>query len=540
MFHAPARDRQVTIVKKRESAFVVAAAGLYWLGLWNALRIDWQTNDLYSFGWSVPVVAVCLFILRWRRRPAPVPPGTRARMFTCILVSALALLEIPLRLLEGANAEWRLLFWCRETQCVLITLCFLGLTGGRKWVRHFCIPVLFTATAVPWPVFAEVALVQSLMRAVATLTTEALFWSGIPATTSGNLIQLAGGVVGVGEACSGMRTIQSSLMLALLAGELFRLSAIRRTAVVASGIVAAFLLNIARTFAMGLLASTRGFEATKSWHDLLGTAEATGTLAAVFAIAWLLRGAKKIEPGDARANVSGIPAPIMPRWPVVLALIAWLAAAAAANGWYHRAGNGLGNNARFQRWTIRVPARPAAEFKRLTASGLSWDQRAQLRTNDGISIAWEEENGTAWNLVFLQWPQGRSSGAVVTSHHPDVCLPAAGYEFDREDRVVKIIVKGIPMLFHHYLFNSRTGQVHVFYQLSDLRGAGFENLESDLSLKERLRTAWKGLRSDRCAILEIVVKQAESGEAAVNALPGILDKLVELRADFRSPQTTTQ
>ena len=78
-------------------------------------------------------------------------------------------------------------------------------------MRHFAFPLLFTAVAVPWPSAWESALVQRLMQGSAAVAVEVLNIAGIAAVRHGNLIEVATGLVGVEEACSGMRGLQTSL-----------------------------------------------------------------------------------------------------------------------------------------------------------------------------------------------------------------------------------------------------------------------------------------------------------------------------------------
>src|SRR5262245_30284914 len=76
----------------------------YWLPVFNALRVDWSINPQYYYGWSVPLLALGLFRLRWNSRPAAGTANTRL-VGVVALVALMALL--PIRLIEEANPEWR-------------------------------------------------------------------------------------------------------------------------------------------------------------------------------------------------------------------------------------------------------------------------------------------------------------------------------------------------------------------------------------------------------------------------------------------------
>jgi hypothetical protein len=107
-----------------------------------------------------------------------------------------------------------LISWIYTGIVVCITLRALHLAGGRSWVKHFAFPVALILVAVVWPYRIEKGLTQGLMRVVARLTVELLGWIDIPALERGNLIDLGSGTVGIDEACSGIRSFQSTLMAA--------------------------------------------------------------------------------------------------------------------------------------------------------------------------------------------------------------------------------------------------------------------------------------------------------------------------------------
>ena len=53
-------------------------------------------------------------------------------------------------------------------------------------------------------------------RGVAAIAAETMTLFGVPAQLEGNLIRVSSGLVGVNEACSGVRSLQTSLMIGLL------------------------------------------------------------------------------------------------------------------------------------------------------------------------------------------------------------------------------------------------------------------------------------------------------------------------------------
>ena len=176
----------------------------------------------------------------------------------------------PVRLFEIGNPDWRPLSWLHAICVVTITLIFLWSVGGVPWLRHFAFPVLFTLIAVPWVSPIEEPIVQGLMRVVAAAASEVVALFGIPAQLEGHLIRIPNGLVGVNEACSGVRSLQTSLMIGLLFGELKRLSILRRIVLVAVAAAIAFIGNCIRAFFLVWVAATQNVAAVNRWHDFAG------------------------------------------------------------------------------------------------------------------------------------------------------------------------------------------------------------------------------------------------------------------------------
>jgi exosortase len=104
-------------------------------------------------------------------------------------------------------------------------------------------PACFFFTAVPWPPRLEQPITSTLMRWVAMATTESLHWLGVEAQASGGAIALRTGLVGITEACSGIRSLQAGIMFGLAMGEWFLLTVPRRIALLGIAVVLAMATN---------------------------------------------------------------------------------------------------------------------------------------------------------------------------------------------------------------------------------------------------------------------------------------------------------
>jgi exosortase/archaeosortase family protein len=322
-----------------------------WLDLIRLLSTQWEAREQYAYGWFVPFFAAALLWRRWLDRPGSEAGGQRSEVrgqksevrgqksevsrsslgtpltsdlcpptsafrppFLLSALCFLLFLLLPLRVIYEINRDWPLISWLYTLIVVALTLYAFHLAGSppvvpgprstvpgprstvhgpwsslSPWVRHFAFPVCFILVAVVWPYRIEKGLTQGLMRVVANLTVELLGWLDIPALQRGNLIELATGTVGVDEACSGIRSFQSSLMAALLMGELYRLRLWPRAALVAIGITLGFCFNVVRTLILSWQANAHGISAIEKWHDPAGLTITVACFLSLWAIAVLLK-----------------------------------------------------------------------------------------------------------------------------------------------------------------------------------------------------------------------------------------------------------
>ena len=277
----PQKPADALLVSGRQFSARLALSLLFFGALWfilcRQLSGEWLVNEQYNYGWFVPFFALYLFWLRWQDRPPPEIPNSKSQVpnkwiAAFIGIAALFLL-LPVRLFEIASPEWRPLGWIHAASVATLTLLYLWCVGGPAaagWVRHFAFPVAFFFVAVPWPTAVEVPIIQGLMRMVADVAAETAMLLGIPAQVEGNLIRVSTGLVGVNEACSGIRSLQTSLMIGLLFGELKRLSVLRRVALVVGAVIIALFANFLRAVFLVTVAATKNISEVGRWHDVAG------------------------------------------------------------------------------------------------------------------------------------------------------------------------------------------------------------------------------------------------------------------------------
>ena len=179
------------------------------LAIWQ-LQYDWTNDETYHYGWTVLPLSLYLFHLRWRDRPPPGSPSGTALVGLAWV--GIALLLPLIWLVREPNLHWRTIGCVLSIGAVAAAVLTIDEFGGRRWVLHFSGSILFFLVAVPWPSILERNTTGFLMPVNAAATLEALHWLQIPAIRSGNLITLREGTLGVEEACSGIRSLQSTLI----------------------------------------------------------------------------------------------------------------------------------------------------------------------------------------------------------------------------------------------------------------------------------------------------------------------------------------
>ena len=480
---------------------------------------------------------------------------------------AALLLLLPLRLFEIANPEWRLLAWIHALAVVTLTLLLLWWAGGGKaWLRHFAFPVAFIFIAVPWPTALETPVIQGLMRVVARVAAETAMLLGTPAQVEGNLIRVSNGLVGVNEACSGIRSLQTSLMIGLLFGEMKRLSVLRRVALVACAVAIALLANFVRAVFLVRIAATENLSEVSRWHDIAGYSIIAFVFVATLALAYLLGKHKhtvaagvlatpKLGEGGSPAKMQVQPTrlPLQFSARYVLAALCWLLFIEIGTAsWYRLHERNLISGVR---WNVQWPEQ-ATNFRKLKIDN---EIRAVLRFDEGDAAAWTisspvnatESNPVSCSLYVFRWNPGKNSALLANLHRPDVCLPASGWKQVADYAVHSYpISDSVELPFRHFEFQ-RASQgsapqiAHAFYCLSEDRASGgsaslsntdsagmFGN-RSEWTRSERLRAVLDGRRHLGQQVMQVIFISSEplSAADAGSHLRGLIRDVVVLHLD---------
>ena len=471
------------------------------------LGIEWSHNPQYGYGWSAPFLALYLGWKRWQERPAAAEPSSRPLSLAIILFCAF--LFLPIRFVAEANPDWRVLSWVLSLSAVAIAIAFVFLVGGRPWARHFAFPLLFFLVAVPWPVQFEQFIIQNLMRAVTAINVFLLGVAGIPALRHGNVIEVSSGFIGIEEACSGVRSLQATLMVSLFLGELYSFTVGRRLFLVLAGGVLAFICNLIRTAILVWVGANHGAAAIEAWHDPAGL---TILLACLFGL-WALSLVIQRFSHDPESHVPSPrtnPPIRVPTQLLMAGLTMWfLLVEGGVHIWYRVHQSSIASS----RWSARWPESENA-YKSVT---IAPETQALLRYNEGGGATWKGPDRHPWMMYFFRWLPGRTAALFVKIHRPDICLPASGLTMSRDDGIRLITINGVNLPVRSYRFDDHGMPLHVFYCYWDARST-YDNVktavEEDWTARGRLRAAFLGRREIGAQMLEIVVwGYEEDGEA---------------------------
>ena len=501
----------------------LGALALCWISLFLELSDEWRVNPEYGYGYIIPLIGPVLVWRRFRRRPAPSPSKSVLPGF---IAAALLVFLLPLDLVLEANPEWRLLYWSHGILVLALSYCFLYRAGGWSWVKYFAAPLAFMLIAVPWPMQLEQWVVQNLMRFVAGLTVTVVGFLGIPAMQHGNLIEVATGVVGIDEACSGVRSLQSALMLSLFLGELYFFRTGRRMALLVASLITVLFANLIRTSFLTWTAATHGLQQMKAVHDSAGMLVMVIVLPALFGLAYWM-GRKQPDPSSDPASEATVNQ-TMPRWVAVSALI-WMGVAwALTQAWYRIHETHLTYS---PHWSVAWPAQ-APDFK---WTGVPEESLAILRCNHSQAASWRDTSEHEWNATFLRWNAGKNSAQLAIGHRPDICFPAAGAQMVQNYGSISVNAHGIDFPFRYLTFQSGPSLLNVFYCLwSDCSSPGEESIPEDGSWKSRWLAVLAGKRNLGQQVLEVVLIGPEDKPTAISVFKQELPQLISLSGDNTS------
>ena len=539
---------------------------LLWVYVVYRLGTLWHSNEDYAFGWFVPLLCLCLFWERWKRRPAR--KSVRAAGGTFFMLGMFGLALLPAALFLEIIPNWRFAGWIFAGAAVGITFIILYFLGGRSWSRHFAFPVIFFLIAVPWPTRLEHPMVEKMSKLNAAVSAVSANALGSPAVRHGVLIETGPGFVGVDEACSGIRSFQASVMVALFLGELFSFTILRRGMLLFGAVALAFGCNVIRTTYLVRIADLHGLAAVNLHHDQAGLAILGVTLVGLLALVWLLRHRRR-SGNDVESQTDYIPelhnlapipsaeeeksthltkvvsSPVEDQIVSGTAVVATLAnpriikaALAGLVVWVFLVETGIHfwfspaekQAAALATWSVRLPSQ-ASEFRELAINGTV---RAILGYDEGHQAEWRDNSGCVWQLFYFRWKpaETRYQSVLISNeargHAPDICLRNAGMILQTNLATQSLSVNGVSLQVdtERFLDQGRTLDVFSIYwephlwiqQTTPGTVMAVRSVLHALGIRDR---GWSEKR-----VIKLGVWGEESDAAALAALKGYLPAMI--------------
>ena len=492
------------------------------------LAYAWSYLENYSFGWWVAPLAGFMFFERWANRPAPASTDRQPHLVAFVL--GWVALFLFFRLALESSLSSRPLLVCCALLYVAALLYWLWVYGGKAWAWHFAFPVCFLLISVPWPAQIEQPIVQGLQQFNAWLVAHVLVLAGIYADAVGNVIVLANCALGVEEACSGIRSLQAALMVALLVGEFYRFAWMRRGKLVLLAIGLAMLGNFSRALILAILASEYGGSAVGHWHDTAGLSILIFTAVTTWLIAaWLNRVDPQFFPVPATTpSPSSSWNPIQAVNAQRLAcgiLAASVLALLTVDGWYSW---GERSGARFPTWTAATPG----NAKEIPIAEESHDL---LKYDVGHEVRWKDAQNWEWTSYWYRYHPKPTGEIVFQAHNPDVCLPATGLTKVTDYAPFTAEVHGIQLHVLPKLFKMNGTLLYVFWVVYADRASfpmdkAATAVDAGLMTKARLYFSdmWHGRRASTSEMesLETVILGPTSYEAAKAGYLAELQKII--------------
>ena len=266
-------------------AILIAA---WWI---HDLSYQWRSLVEYQYGW---IVVLLTGFLVWERLPTRPESDEPAPFWLCF---SLGLAGMPLvalgELYRIGVARTPASSMSLSLGIALFLSANLLLLRGPRTFRHFAFPLAFFFLAVPIPKIVWNPVVFGLQSLITWLNVETLNLLGIPAVMTGHVIQLPRCTVGVDEACSGIRSLQSSLMAALFVGDLMLRTPRWKFIFLFAGLLLAIAGNFLRSLYLSLTANRHGPDALKAVHDTAGWSVLIFTAVGVMVLAWWITGTER-------------------------------------------------------------------------------------------------------------------------------------------------------------------------------------------------------------------------------------------------------
>lgn len=500
------------------AVFFFAALAAIWGWFFYILTGEWEANQQYSHGWFIPLLAAWIFWQRWTTRPDPQPASGILRTASYIVLLLLLLPSAAGILIAGAYPDWRFVLWGLGAAALLAGIALTALAGGWPWVKHLSFACVFALVAIPWPTGPERWLTRELSLLAAKIAAWALPMLGVAAICHGTSIDVGTDMLGVDDACSGIRSFQSSIMAALFLGELFTLRWGCRLFLVVLGLFAAYALNILRMIILSIAVANGGAAALDKLHDPAGFAILVLTMGVLWFFCWALQklpGAR--QPGMvASAGGSGRIARA-PAFACIAVIGAMALMIVGSEGWYAWKARSV---VRAPAWTIPASAGENQD------EPLDRKAAEMLRYDRGFQRSWRDDRGHQWHLIYLEWDPSRMSLHYAQPHLPEQCQTMIGRQIVSKSELRRADANGISIPYNLYKIRAGADEFYLMYVVNDDRIGGEQMVFTGFRPSDRIKAVLAGRRNMGQRSMQLALVGEPDAAKAEQAMLEMLPQLV--------------
>ena len=228
--------------------------------VWKKLVLSWYSSDQYSHGFFI--IPITLYII-WKKKDILVKTPIRPSWWGMALVVFSLLLYL--------FAHFAEILTLTSFSILLLLAGVIIYLYGFLIFKELLFPLVFLLFMIPIPSQIYSSLTIPLQLFVSKVSVWLGSTIGIPIYREGNVIHLPDRTMQVVQACSGLRSMISLLMLSAIIGYLTLKSNILRFVLFLSGIPAAIFVNIIRVCLMVFAFHYFNYDLTKdSVHTVFG------------------------------------------------------------------------------------------------------------------------------------------------------------------------------------------------------------------------------------------------------------------------------
>jgi exosortase D (VPLPA-CTERM-specific) len=497
----------------------VVGAGLFFRDGFDVLLDAWSKPE-YSHGPLIPVLSALMFLRELKQFPAQ--PGPKTDRWQGLLVVLVAIIVAGLGRLLNADSliAYAIIIWVGG----ILLISFGWSTGKFFWP-----PVLHLVFMLPLPGMLYYEVSTFLQLVSSELGVWFLRLANVPVFLDGNIIDLGVLKLHVAEACSGLRYLFPILSFSYIFAVLYQGPRWHKVVLLLAAAPIAVFMNSVRIAMAGILMQYFGPEWLEGFsHFFEGWVIFMSSVLILFGLAWVLlklnsRKMSLVEALDldtdgllhqfARLKL------VQPSLALIVAAVLMLVTLSA--------------------WPL-VPDRSPVALERLSFAQFpkrfgEWRQLGEerrfapaieksLAADDYIAVQFSRSPDAPALDFFSAWYRDLSADGV--QHTPEICLPGAGWEISKVERIdiAGDLGLGSPFKINRITIQKNQEQMLVYYWFTHLGQAIPRNSAAKFSVLTR--GMMTGRRDGAIIRLSAPINKGQSEQEVEAQMNDLLKKIL--------------